>query len=449
MKNAGALPELLSNVLFDRSQDGLLLLDREGRLIKSNKMAQQLLDMGQPLESGMMISELIPELNTKLINGTKSYINQKPEIRRLGVNNIKVSITIHFEKDAGIFMIVLSNLSMVEEILQTKDLLDEAEDLAHMGSFELNLKTFQSKQSKGILKLVGLSSDVKKTEYKPFMDYIHPADNEKEKGILENFIQGAKYQEWDRSIVRLDGGKRLFQVRARMIADENGIPEKIIGVNLDVTETRLNERLQLESVIKAQEDLRHQLALEIHDGLGPMLAGSKLFLEKISDKIDETILPEYNENLETLADVHKGLRNLSHRLVPKSLYDFGLAVGIEALCDKMEDATNLEINFRNEGANSLLKGDFALNLYRISQELINNIINHAKASKVNIQLIGRKNQLTLVVQDNGVGMRKNEKDIEGIGLLNVKSRVKVMNGKLHIKSSSGFGTVITIKVPLK
>jgi PAS domain-containing protein len=240
MKNAGALPELLSNVLFDRSQDGLLLLDREGRLIKSNKMAQQLLDMGQPLESGMMISELIPELNTKLINGTKSYINQKPEIRRLGVNNIKVSITIHFEKDAGIFMIVLSNLSMVEEILQTKDLLDEAEDLAHMGSFELNLKTFQSKQSKGILKLVGLSSDVKKTEYKPFMDYIHPADNEKEKGILENFIQGAKYQEWDRSIVRLDGGKRLFQVRARMIADENGIPEKIIGVNLDVTETRLN-----------------------------------------------------------------------------------------------------------------------------------------------------------------------------------------------------------------
>jgi signal transduction histidine kinase len=205
----------------------------------------------------------------------------------------------------------------------------------------------------------------------------------------------------------------------------------------------------LESVIKAQEDLRHQLALEIHDGLGPMLAGSKLFLEKISDKIDETILPEYNENLETLADVHKGLRNLSHRLVPKSLYDFGLAVGIEALCDKMEDATNLEINFRNEGANSLLKGDFALNLYRISQELINNIINHAKASKVNIQLIGRKNQLTLVVQDNGVGMRKNEKDIEGIGLLNVKSRVKVMNGKLHIKSSSGFGTVITIKVPLK
>jgi signal transduction histidine kinase len=136
-------------------------------------------------------------------------------------------------------------------------------------------------------------------------------------------------------------------------------------------------------------------------------------------------------------------------LVPKSLYDFGLAVGLEALCDKMEDATNLEINFRNEGENSLLKGDFGLNLYRIAQELMSNVIKHAKASKINIELISREKKLTLVVQDNGVGTTKNDEDNQGIGLLNVHSRVKIMNGKLRIESSSGFGTKVTIKVPLK
>jgi PAS domain S-box-containing protein len=449
MKNSRALSEILSNVLFDCSQDGLLLLDREGRLIKSNKMTQQLLDMTRPLKSGMLVSDLIPELNTKFISETKSYNNKKPEIRRLGVKNIKVSIAIHFEKNPGTFLVMLYNLSRVEEVLQTKKLLDEAEDLAHMGSFEVNLNTFESKQSKGVKKLFGLRHNEEISNFGSWLERVHPDERVKEQEIIEKFKQGSKYQKWERRFVKFDGEERIFQTRARMFKDGAGIPEKIIGINIDITETRMNERLQLEAVIKAQEDLRHQLALEIHDGLGPMVAGSKLFLEKISDKIDKRILPEYTENLETLADVHKGLRDLSHRLVPKSLYDFGLAVGLEALCDKMEDATNLEINFRNEGENSLLKGDFGLNLYRIAQELMSNVIKHAKASKINIELISREKKLTLVVQDNGVGTTKNDEDNQGIGLLNVHSRVKIMNGKLRIESSSGFGTKVTIKVPLK
>jgi signal transduction histidine kinase len=444
MKNTGVLSETLSDILFASSQEGLLLLDSKGLILNYNEKAKQLL--GDDLEKEIQINDLISRLDLK--PNKPSEMDGKQTVVRLGSDHKKVSIRIHFDKSTNTHLLFLDDFGLSQELEHTKYLLDEAEDLARTGSFELNLNTFKNKGSKGIRKLLGLKSMENESDFGSFLEWVHSDDRESEETILMEFKQGLKYKQWERRIVRNDGQERIFQSRVKMITDEEGVPEKIIGVSMDVTDLRLAEIMQLESLIRAQEESRQSLAREIHDALGPMISGSKLYFERIANKLDKTILPGYVENLEVLAEVHKGLRNLSHRLVPKSLIDFGLAAGIETLCDKLEENSHLEINFTMKGNVAQLHEDFDLNLYRIAQELTHNVIKHARASTLAVQMIGTANQIEMIVKDNGIGIEANTKDKEGIGLLNVKARVKMMKGKLLIDSTPNIGTIIKIEVPL-
>jgi len=153
--------------------------------------------------------------------------------------------------------------------------------------------------------------------------------------------------------------------------------------------------------------------------------------------------------LTILDDSTKELRELSHRMMPRALSELGL---LPALNDMLENSLgNTDIQYMLEHFGIKQEERFAENveisLYRITQELINNVIKHSQANQVNIQLMKSGKSLILIVEDNGKGIDSGENK-KGIGLMNISSRVDTVNGNVNFEPSPEGGTLATVKIPL-
>jgi len=146
-----------------------------------------------------------------------------------------------------------------------------------------------------------------------------------------------------------------------------------------------------------------------------------------------------------LDDAVREVRNVSHMMMPSILLSNGIIEAIKDLAFKINQSKKLTINTKFVDLTNDIDEKIQTTLYRIVQECFNNIIKHAHASDVNVQLIQHTNHLTLMIEDNGKGFNPNNKQF-GMGLRNIESRVLYINGILHIDSSPGNGTTITIDV---
>ncbi len=200
----------------------------------------------------------------------------------------------------------------------------------------------------------------------------------------------------------------------------------------------------LSAIIQAQEDERKRIAKDLHDGIVQQLGGLKLGLQKVfaNKETDET-----NKIVEILDDSAQELRELSHKMMPRSLGELGL---IPALTDMLENSlgnTDINYQFENFGIKDRFEENIEIAIYRIAQELINNVIKHSKADKVNVQLFNTASSIILIVEDNGKGIDK--QGDRGIGLMNISSRLDTINGKVNFEPSPESGTLATIKIPIQ
>ena len=200
----------------------------------------------------------------------------------------------------------------------------------------------------------------------------------------------------------------------------------------------------LAAVIKAQEDERKRIAKDLHDGIVQQLGGLKMGLQKIfsGKETDET-----RKVVKVLDESTQELRELSHKMMPRSLGELGL---IPALADMLENSLGnslIQYQFEHFGIIKRFTENIEITIYRITQELINNVIKHSGANKVNVQLFKLKGYLILIVEDNGKGMNTT-KQKNGIGLLNISSRLDTINGKVSFEPSPESGTLATVKIPL-
>ncbi|MBC7935037.1 MAG: sensor histidine kinase [Rhizobacter sp.] len=210
-----------------------------------------------------------------------------------------------------------------------------------------------------------------------------------------------------------------------------------------------NEKLLLatESILKGQEDERSRLAQDLHDGLGGMLSGVKLTLSAMKGNI---ILPEESARLFTRAfeqlDSSIGeMRRVAHNMMPEALVKLGLQQALLDYCDGINAANGLNINCEFHGLENRLDNSTEIIVYRIVQELLNNIIKHANAGNVLVQVIKKDTELDITVEDNGIGFIKDEAFLKkGAGLKNIQSRVDYLKGELDIKSTPGKGTSVHI-----
>lgn len=203
------------------------------------------------------------------------------------------------------------------------------------------------------------------------------------------------------------------------------------------------------AVFDATEKERQRIAKDLHDSVGQQMSGLKMAWETITLEL-KTKDPENADKLSELSLVldqaADEVREISHQMMPKTLEEFGLPLALKEMLDKSLKFSKIEHEFEEFNIQGRFDNRIELSLYRISQELVNNVIKHSGASKLSLQLFQNQNQLILIVEDNGAGFKTEHQ--EGHGLLNIKSRLNTINGLVNYEATTETGTIATVRVNL-
>jgi signal transduction histidine kinase len=210
------------------------------------------------------------------------------------------------------------------------------------------------------------------------------------------------------------------------------------------------ERRVINAIINTEENEKKRFAKDLHDGLGPLLSTVKMSLSALTDKIKDPHGQEILKNTNHVVnEAISTIKEVSNNLSPHVLSNFGLSSAINAFTNKINQTKVLEIDFKSNMENQRLENDKEVVIYRAVCELINNSILHSGASRIEIELNKHQKFVTLQFYDNGRGFdttRLGMEDIKGMGISNIETRVKSIEGVFILESNPGKGTSALIKV---
>ncbi len=209
------------------------------------------------------------------------------------------------------------------------------------------------------------------------------------------------------------------------------------------------QELRLSSIVEAQEEERKRIAKDLHDGVGQLLSSLKLNLQSVLKDVGSKpeALAKLTNSSAILDDTATEVRNLSHQMMPRVLNELGLVSALEDMLNKSFRNSGIKYEFEHSGISGRLPVNIEIGLYRIGQELINNIVKHSGATEVSLQLFRNSDQLIMMVEDNGKGFNVDAKN-GGHGLLNVETRARLVNGNVNYDKGPEKGMVTTIRIPV-
>jgi PAS domain S-box-containing protein len=348
-----------------------------------------------------------------------------------------------------------------EQIAHHQRLMQQAEQIACLGSWESNLKTGETIWSDEMYRVFGWNIDAAPPTAEQQVDFIHPDDREYVFLNLQQVAEGKGDLDMEHRIVRPDGTIRILHSQCQLVRNHLGEPEKLVGVLQDITnqkhaeeqlrqqtarlaEERVNHQRQIaRATINTQEHERSEIGKELHDNVNQILASAKLFLSSPFLEGDE------RELFTTKAAEHihmaiEEIRKLSKSLVSPSAADLGIIETINDMIGDIKWAQKIEVCFNHRGIDERkLDYGLKLTLYRIVQEQLTNILKYAEASKISITIKEHSKKVMLIISDNGKGFDPTTKR-KGIGFNNIINRADVFNGKVDIDSSPGNGCIVKV-----
>ena len=222
--------------------------------------------------------------------------------------------------------------------------------------------------------------------------------------------------------------------------------EQLLNQNkIDTIKSDLQAKI-LAATLDGRLEERKNIASVLHDNVSALLSAINLHLYASKKKIKEVIPVEIEKAQSILEEASEQIRDLSHNLISAVLLKFGLGFAVQDLCEKL---SNSKITFTSNAKNiERFNQNFEIKMFNIINELLNNILKHSEAKKGTIKLEQLNGNLQIIVFDNGIGFDINQIELKnGIGLSQIKARIKVLDGLLNIKSSNE-GTRVFISIPI-
>ncbi len=207
------------------------------------------------------------------------------------------------------------------------------------------------------------------------------------------------------------------------------------------------------NLLRAEEKERRRLASNLHANVTQTLALSLIKLKMLKESLSSTIYAEpIDEISEIIEQTLNNIRAMTFDLSPPDLYELGLNAALESLCERFHNKYRLTIYFSSDKRVSRINDETSVLIFRAVQELLFNIVKHANASIARVSLEKDRNFIKINVSDDGVGFDpstiNNKGHHTGFGIFSISERLKGIGGQMEIKSRHGFGTNISIIVPV-
>jgi len=248
-----------------------------------------------------------------------------------------------------------------------------------------------------------------------------------------------------------DGSYKFVLDRAFIKYNKEGEPSRVIGTMQDVTNEIEYEIRVEKAVINTQEQERQQIGMELHDNVNQILSVSLLYLGMSKDNIEKglNIADPIIKSEQYIKDAINEIRRLSHELAPVSLKDISLQEAFEILINNINDHKRFDIKLQIDPIEqNQMPADLKINLYRILQEQLNNVVKYAQATELSISLTADEDFIRLLISDNGKGFDPKAQS-NGIGLENIRRRTKLFSGEFTLNTSPGNGCEVIVEIPLK
>ncbi len=326
--------------------------------------------------------------------------------------------------------------------------------------WDLDLVTNQMTWSEGYKILFGHGFEDNENDLDFWEANIHPEEQEAVIHGFERFLKqhDTPYWESEYRFRKSDGTYANVLDKGYLIFNKDNTPLRMVGAMQDITERKKLEQELLvrernkqnqiaQAVVFAQEKERAEIGKELHDNVGQLLTTTKLYLEMLKHKLDDPLELIERGSRHINMVIHT-IRNLSHSLVPASINDLGLVASVNDLIENIQVLEKIDINYVSQHDLEIKIGkSLKLTLYRIIQEQLNNIVKHAYATKVTIELFEEDGFVKLIITDDGKGFEVETVKM-GLGLKNITSRAELQNGSVNIISNPDEGCKITIQIPI-
>lgn len=201
------------------------------------------------------------------------------------------------------------------------------------------------------------------------------------------------------------------------------------------------------AILEAEDNERRRIAGDLHDSVGQILSAVKINLSSLQSTVQQESSARYENIMNMVDGACKEVRAISHNMMPNSLLRSGLVAAIKEFINQI-DSDVLKVRLDTTGLNQRLDHNTEMVLYRVIQECVNNVIKHAQAKTLEIQIIKDREGISVTIEDDGVGFDPSQQK-DGIGLANLRTRIEFLKGQLDIQSSPGRGTLIAIFVGAK
>jgi PAS domain S-box-containing protein len=367
-----------------------------------------------------------------------------------------------------------------EALRESEERLKRAQEIAHLGSWELDLVNDRLSWSDEVYRIFGLEPQEFRATYEAFLEAVHPDDRAAvDAAYSESVREGRDTYEVEHRIVRKSTAEvRVVHEKCEHFRDVSGRIIRSIGMVHDVTErkhaeealrelnatleTKVAERTaQLEhrarqlqrltlELSEAEDRERRHLAEILHDDLQQQLAAAKFHLSLLSnrarsDPSQQTMIGQVDR---MLMDAIQKSRNLSHELSPAVLYQSGLTDALSWLAEQIQTRHGLVVAVDAFGEVSVASDALRTFLYRTAQELLFNVVKHARVGRARIRIRCLGRCICLSVSDRGRGFDPLDlRETAGFGLLSIRERIELLGGRMKIRSAPGHGATFHIVVP--
>lgn len=340
---------------------------------------------------------------------------------------------------------------------QSEERLRLAIDLAQLGTFDWDLVHQRIDGDARLLQILGLPPGTPLGALGEALQHVHPEDRARIEVMTHTPEESARHTQQYR-VVRPNGQVRWVASRTHVEKDGQGNPVRILGVLQDIHDLKIaeqelrasSERLQHLSrqLLSAQETERRRIARELHDEIGQGLTATIISLQMaLQNPLPSNVVHDLQDSLKLLETTLQQARNMSVDLRPAMLDDLGLASALQWYLDRVARRAGFRTRLKADGLPARLPVELATVCFRVVQEALTNIVRHAQASLVEVEVTTAGQELHLQVCDNGVGFdaaaaRQRVQRGGSLGLLSMEERVTLAGGIFMLDSRPTNGTRI-------